>query len=220
MKNALSPITEAIKQLQSTLEEKKTLSIQKLEGAQKSLGKEIDKQLEELYRKKDQLKEAFLHKRELQKHKLSFFKQIVAFRFRLFISIPFIYSMIVPAILLHVFLEVYHQICFRLYKIPRVRPSEYFIFDRHHLSYLNWFEKFNCMYCSYFNNLVSYTREIAGRTERYWCPIKHAQRRKDPHNEYENFFDYLDGKNYREKHVELRNFENTTEKCFSPTEQN
>lgn len=33
-------------------------------------------------------------------------------------------------------------------------------------------EKVNCVYCSYFNGLMSYLREIAGRTEQYWCPIR------------------------------------------------
>ena len=34
----------------------------------------------------------------------------------------------------------------------------------------------NCTYCSYGNGLLAYACETASRTERYWCPIKHARR--------------------------------------------
>ncbi len=124
--------------------------------------------------------------------------------FRQIISAPFIYGMIIPAIFFHICLEIYHQICFRLYKIKLSKPAEHFVFDRGRLSYLNWLEKLNCLYCSYFNGLMSYAREISGKTERYWCPIKHAQMIKDPHGEYGKFCDYLDGKEFRKNWKKLR----------------
>ena len=114
--------------------------------------------------------------------------------------------MVIPAFFMHFGLEIYHQICFRLYNIPRCKPKEYFFFDRTHLAYLNWFEKFNCLYCSYFNGLVAYTKEVAGRTERFWCPIKHAKKMKYPHQEYGNFVEYLDGKELRKNWEDLRCF--------------
>lgn len=114
--------------------------------------------------------------------------------------------MILPGIILYVMLEVYHQVCFRLYRIPRVSRKDHFVIDRHLLSYLNWIEKLNCLYCSFFNGLMSYGHEISGRTERYWCPIKHAKRLKHAHPEYGSFVDYLDAESFRTKRKQLRNF--------------
>ena len=87
-----------------------------------------------------------------------------------------------------------------------MKPGDYFIFDRRLLPYLNWLEKLNCFYCSYFNCLVSYMKEIAGCTERYWCPIKHSKMLKDQHSNYEKFVDYADGEALREKWDDLRKF--------------
>ena len=92
------------------------------------------------------------------------------------ISAPFIYSMIVPFVLLDLWLSAYHAICFPLYGIPKVKRSSYIAIDRQHLAYLNVIEKLNCMYCGYANGLIAYTREISSRTEQYWCPIKHARK--------------------------------------------
>jgi hypothetical protein len=123
------------------------------------------------------------------------------------LSVPFIYGMIIPAIFMHICIEIYHQICFRLYRIPLVSSREYFAFDRMYLPQLNLFEKVNCLYCSYFNCLVAYVQEIAGRTERFWCPIKHAKKMKAVHNQYSHFFEYSDGKSLRENWEQLQQFE-------------
>ena len=114
--------------------------------------------------------------------------------------------MLVPVIALHLAIEIYHQICFRLYGIPLVNSREYFIYDRQLLPYLNWWEKINCFYCSYVNNFFRYCVEIGGRTERYWCPIKYSKRVSHTHSQYSKFVDYLDAKNFHEKWSELRNF--------------
>ncbi|PIV52133.1 hypothetical protein COX67_03305 [Candidatus Falkowbacteria bacterium CG_4_10_14_0_2_um_filter_36_22] len=53
--------------------------------------------------------------------------------------------------------------------------------------------------------------EIAGRTERYWCPIKYANNLKEHHSQYSKFVDYLDAKNYRGKLGELRDFSDILE---------
>src|SRR5271154_2752332 len=89
---------------------------------------------------------------------------------------PVIYSLIVPFVLLDLFVTLYQAVCFPVYGIPKVRRSDYLVFDRYPLAYLNALEKLNCAYCSYANGLIAYVREIAGRTEQYWCPIKHARR--------------------------------------------
>jgi len=89
-------------------------------------------------------------------------------------------------------LEMYHRICFPIFAIPLVKRREYFIFDRHRLPYLSIIEKLNCLYCSYFNNLMAYASEIGGRTERHWCPIKQALKRLGQHKHYDKFFEYGD----------------------------
>jgi hypothetical protein len=125
---------------------------------------------------------------------------------RYLLSMPFIYGMIFPAIIWHIGIEIYHQICFRAYGIPLVDYQEYFIYDRQLLSWLNPWEKINCIYCSYVNNLVRYSAEIGGRTERFWCPIKYYRRINHAHSQYDKF---LGGKNSREMRQhweELRNF--------------
>jgi hypothetical protein len=92
------------------------------------------------------------------------------------LTAPFIYSLIVPIALLDLWMTVYQLICFPVYGISPVRRATYLVFDRAHLAYLNGIEKFNCLYCSYANGVFAYTREIAGRTEQYWCPIRHGRR--------------------------------------------
>lgn len=113
------------------------------------------------------------------------------------VTAPVIYAMIVPLALLDLSLTIYQHICFRAYGIERVKRAEYVVFDRQHLSYLNWIEALNCVYCSYANGIVAYAREIAGRTENFWCPIKHALKVKDPHPYYFQFLDYGDADGYR-----------------------
>jgi hypothetical protein len=134
-------------------------------------------------------------------------KQIyLPINWRYILSIPFIYGMFIPAVIWNIGIEIYHQICFRLYGIPLVNSSNYFVYDRQLMSCLNWWEKFNCYYCSYVNNLVRYSAEIGGLTERYWCPIKYVRRVKDTHSQYAKFIDIQDEKTFREEWSKLRNF--------------
>jgi len=113
------------------------------------------------------------------------------------VTAPLIYSLIVPLLLLDLFMTIYHAVCFPAYGIAKVRRADYFVFDRHHLRYLNALEKLNCAYCSYANGLIAYAREIAGRTEQYWCPIKHARRVIGAHPYYAQFLDYGDAAAFR-----------------------
>jgi hypothetical protein len=98
----------------------------------------------------------------------------------------------------------YQAICFPIYKIPMVRRRDYLVFDRHHLAYLNIIEKINCAYCSYANGAVAFIREVASRTEVYWCPIKHARRVLGPHPHYQGFADFGDAEGFREKLAEMK----------------
>lgn len=120
------------------------------------------------------------------------------------LTAPIIYSILFPVLLLDLFATVYQWICMPIYKIERVKRRHHITFDRHRLKYLNFFEKINCIYCSYVNGFISYIAEIAGRTEQYFCPIKHSKRLKNRHNYYQNFLDYGDYEDYHERLKGLR----------------
>lgn len=114
------------------------------------------------------------------------------------LTAPVIYSLIFPLLLLDLFMTIFHAVCFPACGIARVRRADYFVFDRHHLGYLNGLEKLNCAYCSYATGLIAYAREIAGRTEQHWCPIKHARRAVGAHPYYAQFVDYGDAAAFRQ----------------------
>ena len=115
------------------------------------------------------------------------------------ITAPIIYALIIPLGLLDIFITMYQAVCFPVYGIPKVARKDYLIFDRRYLAYLNGLEKFNCAYCSYANGLIGYVREIASRTEAYWCPIKHARRVVNAHPRYSSFADFGDARGYRDE---------------------
>lgn len=115
------------------------------------------------------------------------------------LTAPVIYCAIVPMILLDIVVMIYQAVCFPAYGIPKVRRRDYLVFDRQHLAYLNIIEKFNCAYCSYFNQAIAFVREVASRTEVYWCPIKHARRVLGPHPYYAGFADFGNAQAYRDR---------------------
>ncbi len=112
---------------------------------------------------------------------------------------PVVYSLIIPFVLLDVFVTVYQAVCFPVYGIEKVKRADYLVFDRYHLGYLNLLEKINCAYCSYGNGLLAYAREIAGRTEQYWCPIKHARQVVAAHEGYDRFAEFGDAEAFRKR---------------------
>jgi hypothetical protein len=120
------------------------------------------------------------------------------------LTAPVIYSLILPFAILDVWVTVYQWICFPIYKIPRVRRRSYCALDRQKLAYLNGIEKTNCVFCSYANGMIAYVREVAARTEQYWCPIKHATAVLAPHDRYHLFVDYGDAEGYRRQLPALR----------------
>ncbi|WP_375692032.1 hypothetical protein [Pseudooceanicola sp. LIPI14-2-Ac024] len=112
------------------------------------------------------------------------------------LTAPVIYSLIVPFALLDLWVSLYQAVCFPAYGIPMVKRSEFIRIDRHKLGYLNSIQKLNCVYCGYVNGLIAYVAEVAGRTEAYWCPIKHAMRVRGRHRHYAGFMDYGDADGY------------------------
>lgn len=143
--------------------------------------------------------------RELQRrYRIGLFKYITGARIGYVLSAPLIYGLIVPLVFLDLAVTLYQHVCFRIYQIPLVRRRDHIVVDRQHLAYLNGIEKLNCIYCGYANGLIAYAREIAGRTEQFWCPIKHARRSADPHDHFEGFFDYGDAEAYRASLADMR----------------
>ena len=120
------------------------------------------------------------------------------------LTAPVIYAVLLPMLLLDLFITVYQHICFRAYGIARVKRSDYFVYDRAHLAYLNLIEKINCAYCSYGNGLMAYGREVVARTEQYWCPIKHARKVMAAHPYYTGFVDFGDAESYKQELERLR----------------
>ncbi len=133
------------------------------------------------------------------------------------LSAPIIYAVALPMVLLDLGVTLYQQICFRIYGIPLVRRRDYFLIDRHKLAYLNLIERFNCYYCAYGNGLMEYAREITARTEKYWCPIKHARRSPDPHRYQSEFVDFGDAEAYRKRFQTIRNDWRTLRQTPSPS---
>ena len=121
-----------------------------------------------------------------------------------FLAAPLIYSTLIPFLVLDAWVTVYQAVCFRAWDIRRVRRRSYLALDRHKLTYLNGLEKLNCLYCSYVNGLTAYVREVAARTEQYWCPIKHARKVRDTHQRYPGFIEYGDAGGYRKRLSALR----------------
>jgi hypothetical protein len=120
------------------------------------------------------------------------------------LTAPVIYSLIIPIALVDLWVMAYQAICFPAYGIPKVRRRDYLIFDRHHLAYLNTLEKINCAYCSYCNGAIAFIREVASRTEVYWCPIKHARRVLGPHPYYQGFADFGDAEGFQAKLKQMK----------------
>ncbi|MDR3580936.1 MAG: hypothetical protein P4L44_13325 [Oryzomonas sp.] len=175
---------------------------------------ELEEELELEYRKKREgfdfvIKEKRVHfaeevARQQRRLKLGLVRYILEAKPLNILTSPFIYSGFIPFILLDLFLFLYQSICFPIYGIAKVTRSDYIIFDREDLPYLNIIEKFNCFYCSYGNGLAALFREIAARTEQYWCPIKHARRIRAAHNRYPRFFEFGDAESYSKGLERLR----------------
>ena len=117
---------------------------------------------------------------------------------------PLMYSIILPLILLDLWMTLYQWICFPVYGIGKVVRARYILLDRGQLQYLNWIERLNCNYCGYANGVVAYTREIAARTEQYFCPIKHAQRRAGLHSRHRDFLEFGDAEAYKKELGRIR----------------
>ena len=120
------------------------------------------------------------------------------------LTVPFIYFLFFPAIFLDISVSIYQLVCFSIYRIPKVKRSDYIVFDRQHLRYLNLIERINCTYCSYINGMIAYVREVGSLTEQYWCPIRHALKVRGQHQRHYNYLPYGDAESYHRKLRSLR----------------
>ena len=119
-------------------------------------------------------------------------------------SAPFIYALAVPLLLLDAMVSLYQWVCFPIYGVERVARAPYFVFDRARLPFLSALEKANCVYCSYANGLLAYVREVAARTEQYWCPLRNQREPLGVHSRYPAFPTPRDAEELKRKIAELR----------------
>lgn len=203
-------LEKKLEEAKRVLREKKDINAEKLEQLSEEIKKGFEERIEKLSEKRNLIAQALRDKFKMKQWKVGVLRSLLDSKpwviFKFLLSMPFIYGVFIPAIIFHIAMELYHQVAFRLYGIPLVKMKDYFVFDRALLSYLNWLEKINCLYCSYVNCLIAYSQEIGGRTERFWCPIKHARKVKGSHSQYSKFVEYLDGEEFRKKQDELRDF--------------
>ena len=196
------------------MESRLHMLIAKMKELEKELAREIQKKEEEYYYKIFGRTVTF---EEWIKHEQkALVMKIIPFiresTWPVILSAPVVWAVLPAAMLFDLMFTVYQAVCFSIYGIPKVKRGDYFLFDRRVLAYLNSIEKINCRYCAYVNGLLAYTQEIAGRTEQYWCPIKHARKMTTLHSRYIKFLEFGDGAGYRE-HIETvrRDFEDMKE---------
>ena len=104
-----------------------------------------------------------------RKLKKNFFRWLVTNRPQNLLTGPIIYSMVLPMLFFDACVSFFQWACFPVYGITKVRRSDYIVFDRHQLHYLNWIEKVHCTYCEYGNGLMGYARG-AGPHRRVFLP--------------------------------------------------
>ncbi len=143
-----------------------------------------------------------------RKLKKIFFRWLVTNRPLNLITGPIIYAMIIPLLITDIFVSFYQFSCFPIYGIKKVKRSDYIVFDRHQLHYLNFIERFHCTYCAYGNGLIAYIAEIVARTELYFCPVKHARKVLGTHRHYTQFLAYGDAEDFEKKVEEIRKLMN------------
>lgn len=121
------------------------------------------------------------------------------------VSVPIIFSVIIPIVLLDIWIEIYHRVCFSLYRIPLIKRKHYIQIDRQKLTYLNRRQRICCMYCSYVGGVVNYWSKIIGETEKYWCGIKHKENPEyiEPRH-HQNFAEYNNEEDFNEKYCKLK----------------
>ena len=143
----------------------------RIETLQNELEEEYRQAREDWEQRKQELADEFL--RQQRRYKTGLFRFLLRSRLLVILSAPVIYAGWIPFLLIDLFVTTYQAICFPIYRIPKVKRSDYLVFDRADLPYLNAIEKFNCFYCEYANGIVGYAKAVVNQMELYSCAIKH-----------------------------------------------
>jgi hypothetical protein len=175
----------------------------------RTLEKELRQEIQRIRIDSFEIREKTIHFRDevLSRHRMQIVGLLTYIRrakLKHILCLPIIWLCLLPAVVMDVVVSFYQAVCFPLFGIPKVKRGEHVIFDRRHLRYLNVIEKLNCLYCSYFNGVVSFATEVGARTEQYWCPIKHAAQLKTIHSRYHTFVDFGDSDEFRKKLPDIR----------------
>ena len=80
-----------------------------------------------------------------RKLKRNFFRWLVTDRPQNLITGPLTYGMVIPLLMLDACVSFFQWACFPIYGITKVRRSDYLVFDRHHLGYLNFIRRSRCL---------------------------------------------------------------------------
>ena len=120
------------------------------------------------------------------------------------LAAPVAYAMIVPLLMLDASLWLYQHVCFPALRIAKVPRDRYIVFGRERLTYLGPVRKLSCRLCSYADGLFAYAREVAARSEQYFCPIKHMRPPESPHSRYSHFAEYGSAASLRREARRLR----------------
>ena len=68
---------------------------------------------------------------------------------------PIVYAMVIPMMMMNMCVSFYQFTCFPIYRIRKVKRSDYIVFDCYQLGYLNFIEKSHCIYCEHGNGLMA-----------------------------------------------------------------
>jgi hypothetical protein len=117
---------------------------------------------------------------------------------------PLLFACVLPAALFDAAVAFYQKVCFPVYGIPQVRRGDYIVSDREAFSGLPLLERLSAAAIGYVRGVLAFTGEAAGRTEQFWCPIKHARALAGVHSRYDRFFDFGDETAWREGLRHLR----------------
>ena len=118
---------------------------------------------------------------------------------------PVIYSMVFPIAILDICISAYQYICFPVYKIKKFKRSDYIIFDRQELRYLDWVSKFHCTYCAYGVGVIDFSKAVIGATEAYFCPIKHDKKNEIINRKIPPYIEFNEPDNFEfDRQLELR----------------
>ncbi len=117
--------------------------VEKMKALEKELAREIQRKEAEYHYRVLGKKVAF--EEWIGEEQKALVRRIIPFirssTWPVILSAPVIWAVFPAALFFDVMVTVYHAVCFPIYGIPKVKRSEYIIFDRHNLPYLTSLKK-------------------------------------------------------------------------------